>query len=123
AGFQPEPERRPHVVAGPCGHEHSPSGLSRSLVGTENPWCLDQSAKGQLQQVSAVLTGQRRPVAGARGVAAIRERRTRLDRSVSENPPGEPVVWQEHVPYPIGELRLMLGQPAQLGDGETGYRY
>jgi len=119
--LQSEPECRTHVVARLCSHELSPSRLSRSLVRTENSWRSDQPTERALQQVGAVLIGQRRPITGARGVAAVRDRRARLDRAVSENARGEPVVWQEHVPDPICELRLVLRQPAQLGDGRTGY--
>ena len=69
----------------------------------------------------------RRPVAGAAGVAAVGDQLGELRRwdraGPAPQPPGQPVVRQADRGRPGGVLRLVLGQPAQLGHGEPGHRH
>ena len=67
--------------------------------------------------------GDAREVAGAAGVGAVRDQVGQVARRRSEpaaQPPRQPVVRQAHRRRRRGVLLLVLGEPAQLGDGERG---
>ena len=68
---------------------------------------------GYLGQPAASGGGE---VPGARGVTAIGGRLT------GRQSPGQPVVREQYVRGAGGGVRLVLGQPAQLGDRERGRR-
>ncbi len=76
-------------------------------------------AERELHQVLPVLAGERRPVAGAGGVAAVGGAPLR----VAEELPDQPVVRQQHLGHPPGRGGFELGEPAQLRDRVAGGRH
>ncbi len=79
-------QRRAHVVAGAWSDQHrivaddakvcagSSTHFTDHFMRCGYPREFGIVAQGECQQVPAVLTGARRPVAGAAGIAAVRDR-------------------------------------------------
>ena len=124
ARLQAETEGGAHVVAGPGGQHGAARGLADDLVGLGDPGqarLVAERRRGDLGQPAA---GRRGEVAGAGGVAAVGDGPgsacTAPARSLRGEPPGQPVVRQHDPGHPGRVLRLVRGQPAQLGHGERG---
>ncbi len=94
---------RRHSPAASAGAEHRGDGRGPVPVGVDDR-----------QEVVAVATVCRRPVPGARGVAAV-------GRQAAGHPEGQPVVRQHDVGQPRPRLRLATVQPRELGDREAGH--
>ena len=109
------------VVTGTRSDQHARGGTARGFVRREHPRQPDVvAAERQPQQVTAVLPGDRGPVARPAGVAAVGDEIG--DVPGAEQLPGQPVVRQAHRRRPLGVRRLVLGEPAQLGDRDGGHR-
>ena len=86
---------------------------------------MAEGPRGVVRQPVAARWGE---VPGARRVTAVGDR---LGRRVAvggpwpaaRQPPGQPVVRQQHPVHRSGVLGLAFGQPAQLGDGERHRRH
>ena len=113
-----QPERGGHVVAGARRDEHAVRGVPGDVGRAEHGRQLRRpAAEGVAQDVEPVGVVGRREVAGAGRVAAVG------DRVAAGELPGQPVVREQHARDAVGELGLVVGQPAQLRDGEAGDRH
>ena len=92
--------------------------LADDLEGSSDPRYVELAAEGQRQEVSAVFACRRRPIAGAARIAAIGGDA----RSVPAKARREPVVRQAHGRGDVRGVGVVLGDPAQLGDGERRHR-
>ncbi len=84
-------------------------------------WQHRDPAERAIEQVEPVGVAARREVAGTTGVAPVGPQLGEVP--AAGQPPAEPVVRQAHRGGPYGVCRLVLGEPAQFGDGEGGDRY
>ena len=127
-GSRLRPERGAHVVPGPGGQRRARGGPAHDLGRPGQPGQPDRPPQRGLGDARAA-TGRWR----GRSTRCPRRRRGRWPArprprpgavTVSSagaapgQPPGQPVVRQHHPRRPGRGIRLVLGQPAQLGHGE-----
>lgn len=121
AGPEPEAEGGGRVVARARGHQRPPGErqFTRSvdrtghLSGAHDPGEERRIEPHASEDVVVVRLRGRGPPARARGVAPVR-------RAVAGQPLSEVVVRQPHGGRGAYRVRLVLGQPCPLGDGERG---
>ena len=119
-GPAPTPSAGSGVVTG-TGTQHRPRpGATRRLGRREHPGHERLGAQRHPQQVRAVGTRGRRPVAGAAGIATIGDQV--VEGRQPPEPPGEPVMRQADRGRALGVVRLMLGQPPQFRHRERRNR-
>ena len=102
----------PGPTTAPC---HSPAtSPGPSTAGT----IVDQSALGvdEREKLRAIRVRRRRPVPGARRIAAI-------GRERAGQPKGQPVMRQHDVGEALPRRRVRAPQPRQLGDRETRHQH
>ena len=98
-----------------------PSGITRRHgTGVDDLRQVRDGTQRPFEEVRPVGARRRRPVAGPAGVAAVG--RERLHVGAARETPRQPVVGQAHRRRTTCLLGLVLGQPAQLGDGERRHR-
>ncbi len=109
------------VVAGAgaeqCARRHREPGLG----GAEDPRHDRVVAQAELEEVTAVLTGRGRPVAGAARITAVGDQRVEGGRAGEL--PGQPVVREADGGRARGVVGLVVAEPAQLGDRERRDRH
>ena len=122
-GPRPRPERGAHVVAGAGADDHPARRGPGRLVRSQHVRQSELAAERPREQVGPVRAARRRPVAGAGGVAAVGDEPDAGRGAGPEDLRRQPVVRQHHVLRPLGEVGLVLGEPAQLRHGDAGQRH